>query len=78
MADGLGGGSSDAAATLLGMNQLLGGGLSAEELAALGVQLGADVPFFLAPQPSMLATGIGEEPAVQDAMVRATIAAARA
>jgi len=60
VAAGLGGGSSDAAATLLGMNQLLGGGLSDEELAGLGVQLGADVPFFLAPEPSMLATGIGE------------------
>lgn len=60
VAAGLGGGSSDAATTLLGMNQLLGGGLDAEALAALGVQLGADVPFFLAPQPSMLATGIGE------------------
>lgn len=60
VAAGLGGGSSDAATTLLGMNQLLGGGLSGEELAGLGVRLGADVPFFLAPQPSMLATGIGE------------------
>lgn len=60
VAAGLGGGSSDAATTLLGMNQLLGGGCTAEQLAALGLQLGADVPFFLAPQSSVLATGIGE------------------
>lgn len=60
VAAGLGGGSSDAAATLLGMNRLLGGGCTPGQLATLGLQLGADVPFFLAPQSSMRATGIGE------------------
>lgn len=66
VAAGLGGGSSDAAATLLGLNRLLDGGCSAQQLATLGLQLGADVPFFLAPQPALLATGIGEvlQPAV--------------
>jgi 4-diphosphocytidyl-2-C-methyl-D-erythritol kinase len=44
---GLGGGSSDAAATLAGLNRLWRAGLSIHELAALGSRLGADVPFFL-------------------------------
>lgn len=60
VAAGLGGGSSDAAATLLGLNRLLGTDLAPETLAAMGLQLGADVPFFLAPSPAALATGIGE------------------
>jgi len=44
---GLGGGSSDAAATLTGLARLWGLDLAAEELHALAAQLGADVPFFL-------------------------------
>src|SRR5437764_9802271 len=44
---GLGGGSSDAAATLRGLNQLFKTGFSLEELANLGSQIGSDVPFFL-------------------------------
>jgi len=60
VAAGLGGGSSDAAATLRGLNELFGCGCSTAELAGLGVQLGADVPFFLADTPAALATGIGE------------------
>jgi 4-diphosphocytidyl-2-C-methyl-D-erythritol kinase len=44
---GLGGGSSDAAATLQGVNELLGCSLGTEELHRLAVRLGADVPFFL-------------------------------
>jgi 4-diphosphocytidyl-2-C-methyl-D-erythritol kinase len=44
---GLGGGSSDAATTLVGLNQLLGTGLPNEALAKLGAQLGSDVPFFV-------------------------------
>lgn len=57
---GLGGGSSDAASTLLGINQLGKLGLSIEELAKIGAKLGADVPFFLYNKP-MLATGIGTD-----------------
>ena len=60
VAAGLGGGSSDAAATLRGVNELFGWPCSAEELADLGLRLGADVPFFLADAPAALATGIGE------------------
>jgi len=60
VAAGLGGGSSDAAATLRGLNELFGCGCSAEELAGLGLRLGADVPFFLADASACLVTGIGE------------------
>ncbi len=57
---GLGGGSSDAAATLKGVNSLFNLGLSIAELAEMAAQLGADVPFFLYEKP-MLATGIGTD-----------------
>jgi 4-diphosphocytidyl-2-C-methyl-D-erythritol kinase len=46
IAAGLGGGSSDAAAVLRGMNDLFDLGFSAERLAEIGTALGADVPFF--------------------------------
>ena len=59
VAAGLGGGSSDCAAVLLGLNELLGLGLSRERLMAIGVKLGADVPFFVFGQTA-LAEGIGE------------------
>lgn len=56
---GLGGGSSDAATVLLGLNQLWSLGWSADRLAELGVTLGADVPVFLFGRAAY-ATGIGE------------------
>ena len=56
---GLGGGSSDAAACLKGLIQLWGLHLSNQELLELGLGLGADVPFFLQPEPALV-TGIGE------------------
>ena len=59
MGAGLGGGSSDAAATLWGLNELWNLQLSRQELMALGVKLGADVPFFLFGQ-NAFAEGIGE------------------
>ena len=59
VAAGLGGGSSDAAATLLALNRLYGNPLSEQVLHGLAVKIGADVPFFLNPRPS-LATGIGD------------------
>ena len=58
VAAGLGGGSSDAAAVLDGLNQMLGAPLNQEVLAELGGRLGADVPFFLFGRPAW-ATGIG-------------------
>ena len=56
---GLGGGSSDAAATLVGFNRLLRLGLSTRTLEKLSLSLGADVPFFIQPRP-VRARGIGE------------------
>lgn len=47
MGGGLGGGSSDAATTLVALNYLWGVGLPVNELAALGGRLGADVPVFV-------------------------------
>jgi len=59
VAAGLGGGSSDAAATLLLLNELYSAPLSEGDLRGLALQIGADVPFFLLCEPC-LATGIGE------------------
>lgn len=56
---GLGGGSSDAAAALQGLRELSGVAVAPEVLAAWGLELGADVPFFLAPGAARV-TGIGE------------------
>lgn len=58
-AAGLGGGSSDAAATLLALNDLCSLGLSKAELMKLGVKLGADVPFFIFGSTAF-ASGIGD------------------
>lgn len=57
---GMGGGSADAAAVLVGLNVLCGTGLSAEVLREIGVQLGADVPFMLYGGCAR-AKGIGEK-----------------
>ena len=57
---GMGGGSADAAGVLWGLNELLSGGLTNEQLRAIGVKLGADVPFILL-GGTALARGIGEE-----------------
>jgi 4-diphosphocytidyl-2-C-methyl-D-erythritol kinase len=56
---GLGGGSSDAATTLAALNALWGTGASADDLARLGLALGADVPVFLFGR-SAWAEGVGE------------------
>lgn len=58
-AAGLAGGSSDCAATLIGINELYHLGLSLDELCDLGVTLGADVPFCIK-KGTMLSEGIGE------------------
>jgi 4-diphosphocytidyl-2-C-methyl-D-erythritol kinase len=60
MGGGLGGGSSDAATTLLALNHLWQTGLTRAELMALGLRLGADVPFFLFGR-NAFAEGVGEE-----------------
>ena len=56
---GLGGGSSDAATVLVALNVLWGCGLGPDELAALGLALGADVPVFVHGR-SAFAEGVGE------------------
>ncbi len=57
---GLGGGSSDAATTLVALNHLWGLEFSADKLAAIGLQLGADVPVFVRGQAAW-AEGVGEQ-----------------
>jgi 4-diphosphocytidyl-2-C-methyl-D-erythritol kinase len=59
LAAGLGGGSGNAATTLLGLNELFGYPLTASRLLALAASLGSDVPFFLQDKPA-LGTGRGE------------------
>ena len=60
VAAGLGGGSSDAAAVLTGMNQMCDFGLTREALMLIGGRLGADVPFFVYGQTAW-ATGVGDQ-----------------
>jgi 4-diphosphocytidyl-2-C-methyl-D-erythritol kinase len=60
MGAGLGGGSSDAAATIIGLNQLLNLGWSMEKMARVGQALGSDVPFFFF-APSGTVEGRGEK-----------------
>jgi len=59
MGGGLGGGSSDAATTLVALNFLWDLGLSLDQLAGLGLELGADVPVFIRAQAAW-AEGVGE------------------
>ncbi|MBK0094777.1 4-(cytidine 5'-diphospho)-2-C-methyl-D-erythritol kinase [Erwinia sp. S63] len=60
MGGGLGGGSSDAATVLVALNHLWQTGLSVDELATLGVKLGADVPVFVRGHAAF-AEGVGEQ-----------------
>ena len=60
VAGGLGGGSSNAASTLLGLNQHYGFPFSRDELMSMGLELGADVPFFIFQKPAF-ASGVGEK-----------------
>ncbi|MBN1283259.1 MAG: 4-(cytidine 5'-diphospho)-2-C-methyl-D-erythritol kinase [Proteobacteria bacterium] len=65
VAAGLGGGSSDAAAVLRGLNSLWGVGLTVDELAGIGARLGADVPFFCHRGPAFV-EGIGDRVSVYE------------
>src|SRR5699024_10925237 len=57
---GLGGGSSDAATTLIALNKLWGTGLTRQDLLSLAVTLGADVPVFVFGD-NAFAQGVGEQ-----------------
>jgi 4-diphosphocytidyl-2-C-methyl-D-erythritol kinase len=57
---GMGGGSSDAATTLIALNRLWGLGLNRSQLATIGLQLGADVPFFIGGRNAWV-EGVGEQ-----------------
>ncbi len=60
IAAGCAGGSSDAAAVIYGVNRLYGLGMTEDDMCALGLSLGADVPFCLM-RGTMLSEGIGEK-----------------
>ena len=60
MAAGLGGGSGNAATTLIALNELWGNPLGLEKLSEIAASLGSDIPFFLQDKPA-LATGRGEK-----------------
>ena len=60
LSSGLGGGSSNAAFTLIGLNRLFNAGLPKRKLAEMARQIGSDVPFFLS-SGQAVATGRGEK-----------------
>jgi len=60
LGSGLGGGSSNAAFTLLALNKLAGFPLSRQELLEMGAHLGSDVPFFIHETGAAWVTGCGE------------------
>ena len=60
LGSGLGGGSSDAASALMGMNIFAGGAAGPEELAEMALELGSDVPFFLSQGGAAWVSGRGE------------------
>ncbi len=59
LAAGLGGGSGNAATTLLALNELFAGPLTSEQLHTIAAGLGSDIPFFLQTKPALV-TGRGE------------------
>ncbi|MBN2254966.1 MAG: 4-(cytidine 5'-diphospho)-2-C-methyl-D-erythritol kinase [Deltaproteobacteria bacterium] len=60
IAAGLGGGSSNAATSLVALNEMIGCGLTRDELTAIGSKIGADVPFFINSGGACWAFGIGD------------------
>jgi len=63
---GLGGGSSDAAATLIGLNNLFKLNLDIKQLSKIGAQIGKDVPFFIYNIGTALVNGMGEKIKISD------------
>jgi 4-diphosphocytidyl-2-C-methyl-D-erythritol kinase len=72
VAAGLGGGSSNAAAVLLGLNQHYGSPLDDEQLRAIAIKIGADVPFFLL-RTAAIARGIGDRLEVYEGLPRTPV-----
>jgi 4-diphosphocytidyl-2-C-methyl-D-erythritol kinase len=70
---GLGGGSSDAGTLLKGLNDYFAKEFSTAELIDMGKTLGADVPFFVVQERSVLATGIGEKMLPVDPLAKSTL-----
>lgn len=60
VAAGLGGGSSNAASVLLGLNRYYGQPLSQDQLMSIGLSIGTDIPFFIFRKPAIV-SGIGEK-----------------
>lgn len=58
---GLGGGSSDAAATLVGLNKLYSLNLNSKQVMEIGLKVGSDVPFFVSNIGTALVEGVGEK-----------------
>jgi 4-diphosphocytidyl-2-C-methyl-D-erythritol kinase len=71
---GLGGGSADAAATLLALNEMSPRRCSKDELSAIGSRLGSDVPFLLTGSPRALAWGRGDRMLLLPALPRRHVA----
>jgi len=71
VAAGLGGGSSDAAAVLRGLNELFGTALSVERLSQIGKTLGADVPFFVSCRPAFV-EGTGDRVSVYESFPKSS------
>lgn len=70
IAAGLGGGSSDAAATLIGINKLFNIKLGRSALMSLGKKIGADVPFFMLDTPLAVGKGIGDNLNIIDSKLK--------
>ena len=70
MGGGLGGGSSNAATALIGLNRLWQLGLSTVQLASIGAEIGSDVPFFL---EGGTALGVGRGTDVEGSRRRALV-----
>ncbi|MCF8067823.1 MAG: 4-(cytidine 5'-diphospho)-2-C-methyl-D-erythritol kinase [Desulfobacterales bacterium] len=69
---GLGGGSSNAATVLLGLNRHFGGPFSKGDLKKMALSIGSDVPFFIFQKPA-IATGVGEQLEFYEKLVPKTL-----
>lgn len=73
VAAGLGGGSSDAGTVLKGLNILFEKPFSEKKLLEMGLELGADVPFFVTNHDAVLAKGVGEKMTPMDSLAQVSL-----